>query len=169
MTRYSILLGKKPPPREKINYFMGIDIGFRTESPTNILVGHLKGTQFVIDHKRILNNQENIAEHTQCIYQEFSRHGDIVRARSDHYAGPHQDNLPGDYVQMSKHWRDTLGERCFFHNINRIAKTALSVEFKDSLDLALSLAVDHLEQKRPPQIKYMSTPKGLSFFEKYKI
>jgi hypothetical protein len=158
MGRYSIALGKqpppKPPPKEPGPFFMGIDVG--VASPTTIVIGHFHDFQgiqraFIVDCFETISDMDAFSKYPAI----FSR---PITAKLDNNCMSgmirHVLNSLGivsETVTLNKSFKETLYQICGQMNLiyNKISLIQPIAVFDDSFDLALSLAVDYLRYHTP--------------------
>jgi hypothetical protein len=155
MDRYSIALGKRPPPKsppkEQSPYFMGIDVG--VSSPTAIIVGHIHGFMgvqraFIVDYYETISSTDAFSKYPAI----FSK--PITAKLDNNYASGmvrHVLNSLGiasETITQNKSFKETLYQTCEQMDLryNKDVFSFNQVTFDDSFDLALSLAVDYLEK-----------------------
>jgi hypothetical protein len=155
MGRFEIALGKlPPPPPDPSSYSIGINIGDVRES-SEVLVGHLVGYIFVVDHTETLtmSTQElNSYVHKPII--DFSGYSKSLQARLDGRTGNDlynfillalkSQNIPYDRMTMFRGpWRTLLYEKCNRLNIrfSDSSYSQASSKFQHSFELALSITL----------------------------
>jgi hypothetical protein len=153
MTRYGIILGKKPPPAPPVkpqDYFMGIDYG---PGHIEMIVGHLeKGDSlfFSIDFldQNIENNPGKIINWVINIQEHFKNLG-ILKTQADKtWFGAH--DVANEMVIPTPNWKKELHEQCDFYHIpynwpRPIDQKTFSI-YEDAYDFALSLALKSSEE-----------------------
>jgi hypothetical protein len=167
MTRYGIILGKKPPPAppepvKPIDYFMGVDFGMRS---VEVIVGHLESSNFSIDFiNQNFTEQVDIFAWLDRIQQMYIDKGTgTVKIRADqrgyqiwagHFA--RTDGPPMEMIQINNTWKNQLRELCAFHNIShglalidyQVRHSSVNMkDFEDAHDLAISGAVESIQKK----------------------